>query len=93
MQCQRSSFVRCFLDPKIAKIMTIPNRFDHATAAASVAEDWEHALCSHAEVNQNKKPFTIVIPPPNVTGALHLGHGLNNTLQDIVIRKKAHARF
>ena len=68
--------------------MTIPNRFDHGPAAADVAEAWDNAGCSHAEVNRDKRPFTIVIPPPNVTGALHLGHGLNNTLQDIVIRTK-----
>ncbi|TWT93940.1 valine--tRNA ligase [Stieleria varia] len=68
--------------------MTIPNRFDHATAAPSITEAWEKAGCANAEVNPERKPFTIVIPPPNVTGALHLGHGLNNTLQDIVIRTK-----
>ena len=38
-----------------------------------------------------RKPFTIVIPPPNITGSLHMGHALNNTLQDIIIRfKKSH---
>lgn len=42
----------------------------------------------HAKIDQAKKPFTIVIPPPNVTGSLHMGHALNNTLQDIVVRKK-----
>ncbi len=41
-----------------------------------------------ANINKNKKPFTIVIPPPNVTGVLHMGHGLNNTIQDILIRWK-----
>jgi len=40
----------------------------------------------HAEVDKNKEPFCIVIPPPNVTGQLHLGHALDNTLQDILIR-------
>ena len=40
----------------------------------------------HAEVNPNKKPYTIVIPPPNITGQLHMGHALDNTLQDILIR-------
>ena len=40
----------------------------------------------HAEVNQDKKPYTIVIPPPNITGQLHMGHALDNTLQDILIR-------
>lgn len=42
----------------------------------------------HAEVNANKKPYTIVIPPPNITGQLHMGHALDNTLQDIIIRSK-----
>ncbi|MCC9601599.1 valine--tRNA ligase [Stieleria sp. JC731] len=67
---------------------SIPIRFDHSTAAEEIAQRWEKAGCSHAEVNPDKKPYTIVIPPPNVTGALHLGHGLNNTLQDVLIRTK-----
>ena len=40
------------------------------------------------EIDENKKPFTIVMPPPNVTGNLHIGHALNNTIQDILIRTK-----
>ena len=68
--------------------MTIPIRFDHAAEATKISQAWDDAKCGHAEVNPDKKPFTIVIPPPNVTGALHLGHGLNNTLQDIVVRTK-----
>ncbi|WP_404304647.1 valine--tRNA ligase [Neorhodopirellula lusitana] len=66
----------------------IPNRFDHAQAASDIAKRWEDAGCSHADPTSDKPPFAIVIPPPNVTGALHLGHGLNNTLQDIVVRRK-----
>ena len=42
----------------------------------------------HAEIDQNKKPYTIVIPPPNITGQLHMGHALDETLQDILIRYK-----
>ncbi|TAG54821.1 MAG: valine--tRNA ligase [Cytophagales bacterium] len=42
----------------------------------------------HSEPNPNKKPYTIVIPPPNVTGVLHMGHMLNNTIQDVLIRRK-----
>ena len=42
----------------------------------------------HAKVNPDKKPFTIVMPPPNVTGQLHMGHALDNTMQDILIRYK-----
>ena len=40
----------------------------------------------HADVKSDKKPYTIVIPPPNITGQLHMGHALDNTLQDILIR-------
>ena len=39
----------------------------------------------HAEVDRSKKPFTIVMPPPNITGQLHMGHALDNTMQDILI--------
>ena len=42
----------------------------------------------HAKVNPDKKPFTIVMPPPNVTGQLHMGHALDETMQDILIRFK-----
>lgn len=64
----------------------IPNRFDFAKEAAVLFSQWEGNGCFNAEVDPKKKPYTIVIPPPNVTGALHLGHALNNTLQDIQIR-------
>jgi valyl-tRNA synthetase len=64
----------------------IPNRFDFASAAPEIYQQWLEQGCFNADVDPSKKPFTIVIPPPNVTGALHLGHALNNTLQDIQIR-------
>jgi valyl-tRNA synthetase len=66
----------------------IPNRFDHAEACPRIYAAWESAGCFDAEVHPDKPPFSIAIPPPNVTGALHLGHGLNNTLQDSLIRMK-----
>ena len=47
---------------------------------------WEERGYFHSEPDPSKKPFTIVIPPPNVTGALHMGHALNNTLQDVLVR-------
>ena len=53
-----------------------------------IYEDWLQKKYFHAEVNRNKKPFTIVMPPPNITGQLHMGHALDNTLQDILIRYK-----
>ena len=49
---------------------------------------WEEKKYFHAEVDETKKPFTIVIPPPNITGKLHMGHALDNTMQDILIRWK-----
>ncbi|WP_427339696.1 valine--tRNA ligase [Caloranaerobacter sp. DY30410] len=49
---------------------------------------WNENNYFRAEVNEEKKPFTIMMPPPNVTGSLHMGHALNNTLQDILIRWK-----
>ncbi len=64
----------------------IPNRFDFQEMCGDLYAAWEADGCFHAKPNPEKKPFTVVIPPPNVTGALHLGHALNNTLQDIRVR-------
>lgn len=58
-----------------------------------IYQKWENNGYFKARVNPDKKPFTIVMPPPNVTGQLHLGHALNNTLQDIIIRYKRLAGF
>ena len=51
-------------------------------------QKWLDKKYFHAEVNRDKKPFTIVMPPPNITGKLHMGHALDNTMQDILIRFK-----
>ncbi len=53
-----------------------------------IYQNWLDKKYFHAEVDQSKKPFTIVIPPPNITGQLHMGHALDNTMQDILIRFK-----
>ncbi len=53
-----------------------------------IYEKWLEKKYFHAEVDRSKKPFTIVIPPPNITGQLHMGHALDNTMQDILIRFK-----
>ena len=58
-----------------------------------IYEKWEDGGYFKAKVNPDKKPFTIVMPPPNVTGYLHLGHALNNTIQDIIIRYKRMAGY
>ena len=72
---------------------SLPSQYDHAAAQEKWYPFWEQKGYFHADPKQSlvpdgKPPFTIVIPPPNVTGALHLGHALNNTLQDILIRMK-----
>ena len=51
-------------------------------------QKWIDKKYFHAEVDRSKKPFTIVMPPPNITGKLHMGHALDNTMQDILIRFK-----
>ena len=51
-------------------------------------DKWLEKKYFHAEVDRSKKPFTIVMPPPNITGQLHMGHALDNTMQDILIRYK-----
>ena len=53
-----------------------------------IYQKWLDKKYFHAEVDETKKPFTIVIPPPNITGQLHMGHALDNTIQDILIRFK-----
>ncbi len=53
-----------------------------------IYQKWLDKKYFHAEVDRNRKPFTIVIPPPNITGQLHMGHALDNTMQDILIRFK-----
>ncbi|MGQ0765736.1 MAG: valine--tRNA ligase [Gemmatimonadota bacterium] len=67
--------------------------YDHATNDAALYAEWEQsgAFRAHAErvdrsVSGGRRPFVIVIPPPNVTAILHMGHGLNNTVQDVLIR-------
>ena len=53
-----------------------------------IYKNWMDKKYFHAEVDRSKKPFTIVMPPPNITGQLHMGHALDNTMQDILIRYK-----
>lgn len=64
----------------------IPKVYDPASVEKKWYEFWEKNRYFHAEPELGKKPFSIVIPPPNITGKLHMGHALDNTLQDILIR-------
>ena len=66
----------------------IADRYDPTRVEPHWYGIWEERGYFHARADSPKKPYCIVIPPPNVTGSLHLGHALNNTLQDILIRYK-----
>src|SRR5262245_27708570 len=67
-------------------IAELPKQYDPQAAQARWYDFWLERGYFHADPARGKPPYSIVIPPPNVTGALHLGHALNNTLQDILIR-------
>ena len=58
-----------------------------------IYKKWLEEKYFHAKVNKDKKPFTIIMPPPNITGQLHMGHALDNTMQDILIRYKRMAGY
>jgi len=72
----------------VLNVNELPSQYDHAAAQEKWYAFWEERGYFHAEAGDPRPPFAIVIPPPNVTGALHLGHALNNTLQDILCRMK-----
>ena len=62
--------------------------YDPKSIEDRLYQNWEENKYLHAKVDKSKKPFTIVMPPPNITGQLHMGHALDNTMQDILIRYK-----
>lgn len=66
--------------------MELSKNFDHSTAEKKWYSHWLSKNYFHSEPD-NREPYTIVIPPPNVTGVLHMGHCLNNTIQDILVRR------
>src|SRR3990172_7647174 len=66
----------------------ISDRYDPSRVEPRWYAVWEERGYFHASTRSRKKPYSIVIPPPNVTGSLHMGHALNMTLQDILIRYK-----
>lgn len=68
--------------------ITMEKTYDPKKIEDSWYEKWQQKGYFHAEVDRSKKPYTIVMPPPNITGQLHMGHALDNTLQDILIRYK-----
>jgi valyl-tRNA synthetase len=67
-------------------VTELPKQYEPKAAQERWLRYWDEHGYFHSRPDTSRKPFTIVIPPPNVTGALHLGHALNNTLQDVLIR-------
>ena len=68
-------------DDKISKV------YNPSLVEKKWYEHWLDRGYFHAEVNSNRSPYTVVIPPPNVTGSLTIGHVLNNTIQDVLVRR------
>ena len=66
----------------------LPKVYDPREVESSIYKMWMDNDCFRADPNPDKKPFSIVMPPPNVTGQLHMGHAMDCTLQDILIRYK-----
>ena len=66
----------------------LEENYDPSAIEDRLYQKWLDKKYFHAEVDRSKKPFTIVMPPPNITGKLHMGHALDNTMQDILIRFK-----
>ena len=64
----------------------LATKYDPSEFEDKIYDFWQENKYFHAEPDETKKPYTIVIPPPNITGQLHMGHALDNTLQDILIR-------
>ncbi len=65
----------------------IPKTFDPKAVEARIYEEWEHSGAFEADPSPEKEPYCIVLPPPNVTGALHMGHALNGAIQDTLTRR------
>ena len=66
----------------------LPKTYEPQEVEGKIYQAWMDAGCFHAKPNPDKKPFTIVMPPPNVTGQLHMGHAMDDSLQDMLIRYK-----
>ncbi len=70
----------------LTKIEDLPTVYNAKETEESIYKFWENNECFKANAKSNKKPYSMVIPPPNVTGVLHMGHALDETLQDILVR-------
>ena len=70
----------------LTKIEDLPTVYNAKETEESIYKFWEENDCFKANAKSEKEPYSIVIPPPNVTGVLHMGHALDETLQDILVR-------
>lgn len=70
----------------MSRIDTIPKAFEPKEAEGRIYKKWTDNNYFHAVVDENKKPYAILMPPPNITGQLHMGHALDNAIQDVLIR-------
>mgnify|MGYP006428297671 FL=1 len=64
----------------------LPKAYEHKKVEEKLSQKWQSAKLFKQDLSSKAKPFTILIPPPNITGALHIGHALTNTIQDVLIR-------
>jgi valyl-tRNA synthetase len=69
-------------------VTDLPKAYDPASVEADLYADWDAAGLFHAEPDDAGDAFSVVIPPPNVTGSLHVGHALDNTIQDVIVRRE-----
>src|ERR1700675_2638954 len=75
-----------------AQVAELSPQYDPAATESATYREWEEAGVFTADASRSRRaggdrePFVIVMPPPNVTAVLHMGHGLNNTVQDVIIR-------
>src|SRR5690606_20097813 len=67
--------------------MSISKKYEPSKTESKWYRYWLENKMFRSEVDPEKEPYTIIIPPPNVTGVLHMGHMLNNTIQDVLVRK------
>ena len=67
----------------------LPKQYDPKLVEDSIYQMWMENDCFHADPDPDKKPYSIVMPPPNVTGRLHMGHAMDSTLQDILTRHRS----
>jgi len=86
----RLRIIGCYTDEwegLTARMNDMPKAYDPAAVEPEIFRSWTEGGYFGWNIVEGEKPFTVVIPPPNVTGSLHMGHALNNTIQDVIVRR------